>query len=263
MKVPLLVSVTITGTSPAPANEAGSVMVIKSSPNMLTFLLTVDEVIAVVPRVTDTSLGMAPRTPVKWISSTVGTWVPVLSAEVTLKGSITHPETAVLVTLQMIARPPAACVVEKMSGCAATIFRVPRITVPLLLITNVATPADKPIGTTKSISLDAFPTKYKPAAAPLMETETPFSSIGNIGLRAVSDPPTPALSDGARATDERTMLNSPGASPPAIVPGVGVGVGLGEGLAAGGASSTGKVLAPVKKDKVAADNSVTTVGLSR
>src|SRR6266404_155325 len=248
MKVPLLASVTTTGTSPAPANEAGSVMVIKSSPNMLTFLVTVEAVMAVVPIVTDTSLGMPLRTPVKWISSTVGTCAPAVLVVVTLNGSVMQPDPT-LVTLQTTARPPGPRGIVNTSGCAATTFRVPRITVPLLLITNVATPVDKPIGTTKSISLDAFPTKYKPAAAPLMETETPFSSIGNIGLRAVSDSPTPALSEGASATDERTMLNSPGASPPAIVPGVGVGVGLGEGLAAGGASSTGKVLAPVKKDK--------------
>src|SRR6266550_5025663 len=72
-------------------------------------------------------------------------------------------------------------------------------------------------------------TEYSPAAAPLMETETPFNSIGRIGLRSVSGPPTAFFSDGANVPVDRIMLNSTGARPAGTLPGSGVGVGEGDG----------------------------------
>ena len=69
----------------------------------------------VVPMVTLTSAGSTPLTPVRVISSTVGTVAPVASTEVTVKGS---PVRIVgLVTFTIAARPATL----KRSGCAATI----------------------------------------------------------------------------------------------------------------------------------------------
>ena len=85
-----------------------------------------------------------------------------------------------------------------------------------------------------------------------------MSSIGKAGLRLVSDPPVAVASDGASATVERTILNSPGAKPigdPGT--GLGVGVGLGLGLGAGVAAATGMLLAPVKNDSTADEVAVT------
>src|SRR4029453_3608709 len=93
-----------------------------------------------------------------------------------------------------------------------------------------------------------------------METETPVSSTGSIGLRAVSEPPTPILSESARPTVDLTMLNSP-AERPGGSPGLGLGVGLGPGL--GFALANGPMLlAPVKNDN-RADDSVVTGGVNR
>src|SRR5882724_358008 len=144
---PLGAAVTTTGTSPAPASEAGSVMVIKSSPKKLGLGRTLAAVIAVVPIVTVTAEAGTFLSPVAWISRTVGTCVPAL-AVVTLNGSIMQPDPT-LVTLQTTARPPGPRVVVNMSGCEATICTKPRKTVPLLLTTTVATPVRVPMGTTK------------------------------------------------------------------------------------------------------------------
>src|SRR5882724_4756046 len=100
-------------------------MEIRSNPNL--FVLGRTEVgiisVVVVPLTKETfvSAARARRTPVTQISSLVGTCVPVLSAVVTWKGPVTQPETAVLVTLQTMAIPPASFVEVKMSGCAGTI----------------------------------------------------------------------------------------------------------------------------------------------
>src|SRR5258705_13779040 len=108
----------------APARDAGKVMLIRSWPNM--FVLGRTEVgmisVVVVPLTKETFVSVicAERTPVRYISSLVGTCVPVLSAVVTWKGPVTQPEIAVLVTLQTIAVPPASFVEVKMSGCAPT-----------------------------------------------------------------------------------------------------------------------------------------------
>ena len=91
-----------------------------------------------VPIVTVAALAAVPRIPVRWISRTVGTSVPVPSSEVTLNGSSWQGNGAgVLVMLQMVARPPGpgGGGVMKMSGCALTMTTSPRITVPLLFMT--------------------------------------------------------------------------------------------------------------------------------
>jgi len=99
------------------------------------------------------------------------------------------------------------------------------------MFTTVLTP-DNPMGITKSISLGEFPTKYKPAAAPSTDTETPFSSTGRNGRRFISDPVVGPVFAGARAAVEVIRLNSPAASPTAV-PGVGLGLALGLGLGLG------------------------------
>lgn len=91
--------------------------------------------IEVVPMITLMALAVAPRTPVKCNSSTVGTGDPLAFGEVTLNGSVWHPDTVGFVTLQITALPFGPFVVVTISGCAATIAMWPRITVPLLLMT--------------------------------------------------------------------------------------------------------------------------------
>ena len=71
------------------------------------------------------ALAEVARTPVRCNSSTVGTGDPLAFGEVTLKGSIWHPDTAGFVTLQMTARPLGPLVLVSMSGCAATIAMLP------------------------------------------------------------------------------------------------------------------------------------------
>jgi hypothetical protein len=114
-----------------------------------------------------------------------------------------------------------------------------------------------------------LPTKYRPAAAPLTETETPFSSTGRGGVLVVSEPPVLCVFAGARATVEVTTVSSPGAKAGAVPGlglgvgvGVGVGVGLAVGLGVGLALGTGIKLAPVKNETVAFD-SLVTVGVKR
>ena len=94
-------------------------------------------VMVVVPTVTDAEAADTPRTPVKEILKTVGTSVPVLSGDVTLKGSVMHPGVSGLVMLQTTARPPGpgGGGTMKISGCAATTTIRPRMTVPLLFMT--------------------------------------------------------------------------------------------------------------------------------
>src|SRR4029079_5816881 len=90
-----------------------------------------------------------------------------------------------------------------------------------------------------------------------MATDTPLSSTGSTGLRAVSEPPTPILSESASPTVDLTTLNSPAARPVAS-PGLGVGVGVGDGLALGFELANGPMLlAPVKNDNTAEDSVVT------
>src|SRR5215510_9699768 len=129
-----------------------------------------------------------------------------------------------------------------------------RNTVPLLLMTILAVPAATPIGMTKLICDGELPTKYKPAAAPFTDTETPLNSTGRKGERVVSETPLAFTFAGASGAVPRMIPNSPGASP-AAVPGeglgVGVGLGLGLGLGFGVTVGTGMLLAPVKNVSVA------------
>src|ERR1044072_7845475 len=94
--------------------------------------------------------------------------------------------------------------------------------------------------------------------------DTPLSSIGNAGLRNVSEAQPlnvvhgTAL-DGASETVERTILNSPGERAKGCPgTGLGVGVGVGVGLAVGAvvAAVTGMLLAPVKNERTALDVAV-------
>src|ERR1700741_5548239 len=124
---PVLVNVTCTGTSPAPASEAGRVKLIRSQPGIFVLALT-DKIaapeIAVVPTVTVISPGVAPLTPVTDNSITVATVLPAPSVEVTLNGS---PDgISGLVTLLAIARPPGPFASVKMSGWPARICINPR-----------------------------------------------------------------------------------------------------------------------------------------
>src|ERR1044072_8709904 len=92
--------------------------------------------------------------------------------------------------------------------------------------------------------------------------ETPFNSLGSIGLRAGSEPPTPFLSKLATPTVDLTVLSSPGARPVGI-PGLGLGVGVGDGLALGFALENGPMLvAPVKNDNAAVESTAAD-GVSR
>src|SRR5882672_3419807 len=125
---------TTTGTSPV-LTVAGKVMSSSSNPGW-SVAMFFEVIIAVVPMVAVIPPGILFLTPVRWISSTVATRVPVPSSDVILNGSPRHPGVAGLVTLHTTARPRAPFVLEKISGCAATITTNPRITVPLLLITT-------------------------------------------------------------------------------------------------------------------------------
>src|SRR6267154_3442505 len=97
-------------------------------------------------------------------------------------------------------------------------------------------PGTSQIGATNIISdgLNA----YRPQAAFLIPTETPFNSMGSAGARLDSDALpllTVTLAGGVPGLAKPcTKANSPGASPPAT-PGVGlpVGDGLGDGLTLG------------------------------
>ena len=92
-------------------------------------------------------------------------------------------------------------------------------------------PGGKPIGTTNFICVGLI--AYKPHAAPAIETDTPFSSIGKLGARFDSE----ALAGltvmvfGAKLTLDCATLSSPAAKPVGL--GVGVGLGLSVGLGVG------------------------------
>src|SRR6185503_20009517 len=107
----------MTGTSPAPARVAGNFTSILSKPRIPVgpTKVTLSPVISVVPILTVTEVLAAKRTPVRLISSTVGTVAPVESTEVTLKGSPKQPSVRELVILQTIARPNGPLVVVKIS----------------------------------------------------------------------------------------------------------------------------------------------------
>ena len=91
-----------------------------------------------------------------------------------------------------------------------------------------------------------------------MLAETPLSSMGNAGLRFVSEPPVAEVVVAASATVDRAMLSSPGARPSATSgDGLGVGVGVGVGLGTGVAVATAILLAAVLKLSTAADCAVT------
>ena len=121
---------------------------------------------------------------------------------------------------------------------------------------------NNPVGTTNLISDE--PTAYRPHAALLMATETPFNSIGSAGARFDSDALlllTVTL-DGARlALDWKTAI-SPAARPrgtngvglaAGVGDGLGVGLAVGLGVAVGLATGTPIRLAPVNAVSVAAD----------
>lgn len=266
-----LLTVTITGTSPAPASEAGSLKLMMSKPGASLFDPTnviSPPVIVVVPTVTVTSAVTIGLTPVTDSSITVATLLPLASGDVTLNGS--GVRAAGLVTLNAIARPPSSFVVVKISGCDTTIGTKPRSIVSLpapassIFTATLPTPNPIVIGITKLICFEVLPTKYNPAAAPFTDSDTPFNSIGKAGLRKVSEAPDAVASEGASAIVERTILSSPGANP-IPVPGAGLGTGVGEGVGVGDAPGvgvgvafgTGMLLAPVKNDNAVADSAVT------
>src|SRR4030095_8266462 len=121
---PLLITVTTTGTSPAPASEAGSLKFMMSMPGASLFGPTKTisaPVIAVVPTVTVTSAGRTDLTPVTDSSITVATLLPLASGVVTLNGSGVLP-----MVFTAMARPSASFVVEKISGCDTTMGTNPR-----------------------------------------------------------------------------------------------------------------------------------------
>src|SRR5215213_288899 len=200
---PVVTTVTMTGTSPAPASEAGSVTLIWSKPGVFEGLTVTGlsaaavPTMSVVPMRTVMPLAVAtPRTPVSTMSNCVAT--VSVSAEVqspppdptgrvvvTAKGS-PGGATQGFVTLSTAARPPGPFVEVKMSGCAGFRTSEVRMTAPLLnIVTGKAVvPAASPRGTTKFICPDE--TKYRPAAAPATETVTPFNSTGSGGRRRVS-----------------------------------------------------------------------------
>src|SRR5215211_4999817 len=164
--VPPEVTVMMTGTSPAPASEAGSVTVIWSKPGVFDGPTAMGLVagsavptMSVVPMRTVTVAGeVTPRTPVTMKSRRVATvsvvvavqTPPVGLEEVTANGS-PAPETQLFVTLSAAARPPGPFVEVKMSGCAMFRSSDVRVSVPLLKTTTgaaVVEPA-RPGGTTK------------------------------------------------------------------------------------------------------------------
>ena len=124
------------------------------------------------------------------------------------------------------------------------------------------------MGTTKRIS-EALTAK-SPQAAPLIETETPFNSIGKAGARFDSDASAllTVAGAGARVTLDRMRPNSPEANPvgatcgltEALGDGLGLGDGLTEGLgvAVGLAIGTDISLAPVNSVSVPGDSVVIT-----
>src|SRR5207253_6552469 len=105
-------TLTTMGISPISTVE-GKVKSIESEPGK-SVEVRLPGTITVAPTVTLTEAGKVPRTPVSDTRSTVGTCVPVASADVTLNGSA--KQTAGLVTLQTEARPPGPLVLVKMSG---------------------------------------------------------------------------------------------------------------------------------------------------
>ncbi len=139
---------------------------------------------------------------------------------------------------------------------------------PLLLTAIGNTPIPNPVGTTNLISVEL--TEYRPHAAPLIETETPLSSMGKAGARFDSD--AFALATVAAVTvpklAARTTANSPAAKPAGVAfgladglgegLGLGVGVGLTVGLAVAVGLATGTVnkLAPVNNDSAEVDSVV-------
>src|SRR5215204_1268531 len=164
----------MTGTSPAPASEAGSVTVIWSKPGVFDGLILMGlvagsavPVMSVVPMRTVTAGGaVTPRTPVSMMSNCVGTvsvcaevQSPVVPEPaglvvVTANGS---PGGAMhgLVTLSTAARPPAPFVEVKMSGCAGLSSTDVRMSAPLLKMLTAAGVVEEASagGTTKLIWL--------------------------------------------------------------------------------------------------------------
>src|SRR5258706_3635118 len=120
------------GRSPV-STVAGKIKSNSSLPGKSSDLATV-AVIGVVPTVTIIEGPNVFRIPVSETRRTVGTCVPVPSFVVTKNGSGEH--TAGLVALHTDARPRGPLVLVNMSGWAVTIVIVPRINVPLLLITS-------------------------------------------------------------------------------------------------------------------------------
>ena len=187
------------------------------------------------------------------------------SLEVILNGSGVH--TVGLVALHTTALPPGPFVVVKISGCAATMVTAPRNTVPLLLIAMGKTPDGSARGTTNWIWVEL--TEKRPHAAPLIETETAFNSIGSDGARFASEALvllTVALGTGPKSAC--TKASSPAARPVGLVVGLteglgdGLGLGLGVGLmvglgvAVGLATGTLIKLAPVKSVIALADSAL-------
>ena len=146
----------------------------------------------------------------------------------------------------------------------------PRKTVPVVLIEIGKIPLGNARGTTNLICVEL--TAKSPQAAPLIETETEFNSIGNDGARLASE--ALALLTVALVTVPKlpcTNASSPAARPVGLVVGltdglgdglgVGDGVGLtpGLGVAVGLATGTLSWLAPVKS-VIALDDSVLIAG---
>src|SRR2546423_2402511 len=163
--------------------------------------------------------------------------------------------------LQITARPFGPLLLVCRSGCAATMFNVPRITVPLLLMTigKLEVPeVTSPGGITKVIAVEL--TLYNPQAAPRTETETPFNSTGSEGANCNSEAFAVVPDDGAKLTLELITASSPAANPGAIkgVPGEGLGLGDGVGLPLGTeiGGATGTKLAPVNNEIVSGDSVV-------
>jgi len=114
-------------------------------------------------------------------------------------------------------------------------------------------------------------TEYSPHAAPLIETETPLSSMGKAGARFDSD--AFALATVALVTAPKLAARTTASSPPANPAGVafgladglgeglglGVGVGLAVGLTVAVGLATGTLikLAPVNNEIAAVDSVVT------
>src|SRR5215212_3661236 len=132
---PVATTVTMTGTSPAPASDAGSVTLIWSKPGVFEgptvtgLSAAAVPTMSVVPMRTVTPLALVnPRTPVSIINNcvaTVSVCAEVQSPPADPTGLIVITEkgspggaTQGFVTLSTAARPPAPFVEVKMSGCA-------------------------------------------------------------------------------------------------------------------------------------------------